>query len=348
MLSWRPARQRDRPPLPASSPRLTGLDMRILRTLFCALALVAVLVAAGCGGGTKSVPKDAVAVVGGDTITKSEFNFLLEGARSQAKAAKATFPRPGTTEYKSLQDKALAYLVQEKELEQAGKDLGVVVTDADVNKQIADIKKRVFGGNEQAFQTQMKQQGFTLPLLRVFQKGNLLSDRVYKKVTGKVTVSEDDVKKYYNQNVATQFTSLATRDVRHILVGSKKKADDIESQLKGGADFASLAKKYSTDTLSAVKGGKLTIEKGKTVPEFDKVAFSLKTNEISAPVHSQYGWHIIQALGPIKAEHKKPDEFQHWLDKLRSDYAKKISYQTGYAPAATATVPTTTTASTTG
>src|SRR5581483_3802033 len=275
MLSWRPARQRDRPPLPASSPRLTGLDMRILRTLFCALALVAVLVAAGCGGGTKSVPKDAVAVVGGDTITKSEFNFLLEGARSQAKAAKATFPRPGTTEYKSLQDKALAYLVQEKELEQAGKDLGVVVTDADVNKQIADIKKRVFGGNEQAFQTQMKQQGFTLPLLRVFQKGNLLSDRVYKKVTGKVTVSE-------------------------------KKADDIESQLKGGADFASLAKKYSTDTLSAVKGGKLTIEKGKTVPEFDKVAFSLKTNEISAPVHSQYGWHIIQALGPIKAEHKKP------------------------------------------
>jgi parvulin-like peptidyl-prolyl isomerase len=337
------------------------MNMRLLRSVLCVLAALAVLVAAGCGGGSKSVPKDAVAVVGDDTITKAEFNFLIAGARSQAKAAKATFPRPGTTEYKTLQDKAMAYLVQEKELEQAGKGEGVEVTNADVDKQIADIKKRVFGGNEQAFQTQLKQQGFTLPLLKVFQKGNLLSDKLYKKVTADVKVSDADIKKYYNENAATQFTTLASRDVRHILVSSKAKADALEAQLKSGADFAKLAKKNSTDTLSAVKGGKLTVEKGKTVPEFDKAAFSLKTNEISPPVHSQYGWHIIQALGPIKPEAKKPlsqvkgeirtnllqtkkqEAFQKWLDDLRKDYAKKVSYQTGYAPASTASLPATTT-----
>jgi parvulin-like peptidyl-prolyl isomerase len=342
--------------------------MRFLRLLPVALLLVAVLVAAGCGGGSKSVPSDAVAVVGDDTITKSEFNFLIEGAKDQATAAKATFPRPGTTEYKTLQDKAMAYLVQEKELEQTGKDMGVEVTDADVDKQITSIKKQYFGGNDKAFQTQLKAQGFTLPLLRVYQKGNLLSDKLYKKVTSDAKVSDSDIQKYYNENAATQYTTLASRNVRHILVSSKKKADALEAQLKDGASFATLAKKNSTDTLSAVKGGKLTIQKGKTVPEFDKEAFKLKTNEISPPVHTQYGWHIIQALGPVKAASKQPlaqvketirqnllqskktEEFQKWLDGVKKDFAKKVSYQAGYIPAATATDTTTspTTAPTTG
>jgi parvulin-like peptidyl-prolyl isomerase len=339
--------------------------MRFLRFLPVAALLLALLVAAGCGGGSKSVPSDAVAVVGDASITKSEFNFLMEGARNQAKASKSTFPKPGTTEYKSLQDKAMSYLVQEKELEQKGDDLGVSVSDKDVDKQITQIKKQYFGGNEQAFQAQLKQQGFTLPLLRIYQKGNLLSSKLYDKVTADLKVTDADIKKYYDENAATQFTTLASRDVRHILVSSKTKADDLESQLKSGADFAKLAKKYSTDTGSATNGGKLTIQKGKTVPEFDKEAFKLKTNEISPPVHTQYGWHIIQALGPVKSESKQPlskvkeqirqnllqtkktDTFQKWLDDLRKDYEKKVSYQTGYVPDTT-TTPTVTTSTTNG
>ena len=338
--------------------------MRFLRLLPVALLAVLVLVAAGCGGGSQSVPTDAVARVGDDTISKSEFNFLLNGAKDQAQAAKATFPRPGTTEYKTLQDKAMAYLVQEKELEQKAKDMGVEVTEKDVDKQIASIKKQYFQGNEQAFEAQLKAQGFTLPLLRVYQKGNLLSDKLYKKVTSDAKVNDSDIKKYYNENAATQYTTLASRDVRHILVSSKVKADALEAQLKQGADFAKLAKKNSTDTLSAVKGGKLTIQKGKTVPEFDKEAFKLKTNEISPPIHTQYGWHIIQALGPVKPattqalkdvsqairqnllSQKKTAAFQKWLDDVRKQYAKSVRYQTGYVPETTATTPTTTAATT--
>jgi hypothetical protein len=95
--------------------------MRLLRFLPVALLVVIVVVAAGCGGGgSAKVSSDSVAVVGGDQITKSEFNFLIAGAKSQALAAKATFPKPGTADYKTLQDKAMAYLVQEKELEQKG------------------------------------------------------------------------------------------------------------------------------------------------------------------------------------------------------------------------------------
>src|SRR5437764_864503 len=108
MLSWRPARQREgvrslRSPASVSSYR-PGIHMRFLRFLPVALLLAAVLVAAGCGGGKKSVPTDAVAVVGDSTITKAQFNFLINGAKQQAAASKASFPKPGTSDYKTLQD----------------------------------------------------------------------------------------------------------------------------------------------------------------------------------------------------------------------------------------------------
>lgn len=338
--------------------------MRLLRFLPVALLLAIVLVAAGCGGSSTKVSSDSVAAVGNDQITKAEFNFLIAGAKSQALAAKATFPKPGTADYKTLQDKAMAYLVQEKELEQKGKDLGVQVTDADVDKQITQIKKQYFGGSEKAFQAQLKQQGFTLPLLKIYQRGNLLSDKLYKKITADAKVTDAEIQKYYNEN-KTQYTKVESRDVRHILVNSKAKADDLESQLKAGGDFAALAKKFSKDTLSAVKGGKLTIEKGKTVAEFDKAAFALKTNEISPPVHTQYGWHIIQALSAVKPastqplsavketirqnllSQKKTDLFQKWLDGVKKDYEKSVRYATGYVPEATTTAATTATTATT-
>jgi len=177
-----------------------------------------------------------------------------------------------------------------------------------------------------------------------------------------VKVSDAEIQKYYNDHKST-YAQAASRDVRHILVNSKKLADSIEAQLKAGGNFAALAKKYSKDPGSAKQGGKLTISKGQTVAPFDKVAFSLKTNELSAPVHTTYGWHIIQALSAIKPakqtplkdvkasieqqllQTKKTDVINKWVDGVNKEYAKKIAYQTGYTPASTATTtaqPTTT------
>ena len=339
--------------------------MRLLRFLPLFALLVVVALAAGCGGGgKKSVPSDAVAVVGSDNITKSQFSLLMGGTKSAYVARKAAFPKAGTSQYKALQDQTMKYLVQQSELEQKAKGLGVTVSDKDVQARIAQIKKQYFAGNEAKYQQQLKAQGLTEALLALNLHGQILSEKLYAKVTGGVKVSDADIKKYYDAHKST-YAKAASRDVRHILVNNKKLADSIEAQLKAGGDFAKLAKKYSKDPGSAAQGGKLTISKGQTVAPFDKVAFALKTNELSAPVHTTYGWHIIQALSGVRAatqqpladvkasistqvlQTKKTDVINKWVDDVNKEYVKKIAYQTGYTPLATTTATTTTATTTT-
>ena len=112
---------------------------------------------------------------------------------------------------------------------------------------------------------------------------------------------------------------------RHILVADKGKAATVMALLKHGTDFGKLARDFSTDTGSGAKGGDLGwFGKGAMVAEFEKAAFSMKIGEISEPIQSQFGYHIIQVLGhdniPLDAsqyEEKRKTAFTEWLTKTR-------------------------------
>ena len=88
--------------------------MRLLRFLHVLALVLIVAVAACCGGSGKvSVPSDSVATVGSDHITKSQFSLLMDGTKRAYVARKTPFPKPGTSQYKALQDQTLKYLVQQ-------------------------------------------------------------------------------------------------------------------------------------------------------------------------------------------------------------------------------------------
>ena len=112
---------------------------------------------------------------------------------------------------------------------------------------------------------------------------------------------------------------------RHILVETESEAKAARSLIEGGVDFAEVARKYSKDTGSGANGGDLGwFGKGQMVPEFEAAAFSLKIGEVSQPIKSQFGYHIIQLLGredrPLDAsqyQQKKQTEFTDWLTSQR-------------------------------
>ena len=329
---------------------------RLLAVLAVVLAFAAL--AAGCGSSNPSVGANDVAVVGDQTISKQQFDALMEQAKRNYQANKQAWPDTGTAQYVALRKQAMQFLVQRAEFEQKASDLGIKVTDADVEKQLATIKSQYFGKGgkcdatcEQKFQAEMKKQNLSLSQIRDDVRASVIQNKIYAKVTSGVTVSNKEVADYYNKNKA-QYVQPESRDVRHILVKKKALADQIYQQLLHGANFAALAKKYSTDTSSKSSGGKMTISKGRQVPEFDKVAFKLKTHEIGKPVKTSYGWHVIQALTPIKPKsvtklsevktaiqqqlvgQKKQQEMQKWVDDTAKSFKSKTNYQVGYEPPA--------------
>ena len=320
------------------------------RSLMLAAAALAVLtvVAAGCGD-TDEVPQDAVAVVDGTPISKSTLDELLARTKKTYATQKRQFPKAGTQEYQSLQTQAVAFLVQRQEYAREADKLGVKITDAQIQKKVDDVKKQYFGGDQKKFEAGLKAQSYTLEALREDARAQLVSEGIYKDITGDVKVSDAEAQQYYDDNIA-RYKVAESREVRHILVKTKDEADTLHDQLVNGASFATLAKEKSLDPGSKDQGGKLTVSKGQTVEAFDKAAFSLDTNEISDPVKTQYGYHIIQPLTDVKPgrvtpftqvrsqiksqllQQKKGDAVSEWVSGVEKQYKGKVTYAAGYEP----------------
>ncbi|MGO4347289.1 peptidylprolyl isomerase [Paenibacillus sp. MCAF9] len=165
----------------------------------------------------------------------------------------------------------------------------VKVTDADVDAEIALIKKS-FGTDEQ-FNNALAQYNMTLENLKSDTKINLT---IRKVLEPKTDVTAEEIQQFYDTNKAALGTPEQIQ-ASHILVATKEEADAILAELKQGGDFAAIAKAKSIDPGSKDNGGDLGLfGKGKMVPEFEAAAFALKINEISGVVQTENGFHIIK------------------------------------------------------
>jgi parvulin-like peptidyl-prolyl isomerase len=331
------------------------------------LLLVLVLALAGavaCGGSDEQageattgprvsadVPADAIALVDTTKIEKAEFDQLITQAEKSYETQEREFPAPGTPEYETLKNQIVQYLVQREQFEQEAKDLEAEVTDEEIETRLDELKKQYFGDDPEEYEKQLESQGLTDEQVREDVRSQLLQQKIFDQVTADVAVTDEDVEEYYEAN-KTQFQQPATRDVRHILVKKKPRADELYQQLQDGGNFAALAREFSQDPSSAKAGGKLTIRRGETVPPFDKTAFELDTGELSPPVKTQFGFHIIEALTAVKPEsvtpladveesirqqllqEKRNEAMTTWVEDLKAKYEDLVVYAVGYAPPA--------------
>jgi len=321
------------------------------------LALVAALALAACGGGGSSsqdVPEGAIAVVGDKTITKVQFGQLIEAQKKSAEAKKQTFPAVGTPEYEAVKATVVKGLVEEREWELEGESMGIKVSDDEVAKQLVQLKQQFFQGDEQKYQAELVKQGLTDQQVRDELRIRVLSNKIFAAVTKNVKVTDADIAAYYKAN-ATQYEQPASREVRHIVVKTEGQAQDLYNKIKAGASFAALAKKYTQDQASKADGGKFTAFKGRTVGPFDEFVFKAKTGDLSQPIKTEFGWHVIEVLSAVKPatttpldqvkdsikttllQQKQNTAMKTWIANLKTKYADDISYAPGYAPAASTT-----------
>ncbi len=163
-----------------------------------------------------------------------------------------------------------------------------------------------------------------------------------KEIEAKVKVSDQDVKEYYEKN-KEKFAPVTQVRASHILVKSEEEAKKIEERLKKGEDFAEIAKKSSIDTATAKNGGDLGyFSRGQMDPDFETAAIKLKKGEISEPVKTKTGYHIIKVTDKkfapavefekiknlisqnLMAE-KQKEVFDSYIDGLKKSYKVEIN-----------------------
>jgi peptidyl-prolyl cis-trans isomerase C len=224
-------------------------------------------------------------------------------------------------------------------------------------KRLDAIKARA--GSDEALNRQLKSVGTSLSELQIKMTEESTAQVVLEREL-KINVADTDIKKFYDDN-PSKFEQPEQVRASHILLSTRnpetnkdlsddekaakhKKAEEVLKRARAGEDFAKLAKEFSDDPGSRDKGGEYQFSRGQMVSEFETTAFSLKTNEISDIVTTQFGYHIIKLSEKIPAKkvelakvtsdvkeyltqqemQKRQQDVQDYLAKLKKDSAVEI------------------------
>jgi parvulin-like peptidyl-prolyl isomerase len=268
-------------------------------------------------------PDTVMAQVGSVVITQKMFTAKL----AQVKAQSPTQVPDKTTKpdaYKDFERSVLENMVRLEIVRQVAGTINVSVSDADVQNQIQQVVAQSFSGSQAKLEAALANQKMTLAAYQAGVRDQLLVQRAYDEITKSVAAPTDaELQAYYDSHLSTYYQA-ETRDVRHILIlaagaasgattpssgsttttaapseadwaAAKALADKIRAEIEAGADFATEATTYSSDANSKNLGGSIgTIKKGQAVAELDAAIFSLSLNEVSQPVKTSTGYHVIR------------------------------------------------------
>ena len=333
----------------------------MIRRLATGLLLLPLLLVFGC---ESDLPEGAIAQVGTQLISQSQFDSLKSAYEA---AGRAPNKDRQPDDYHRFEQGLAEYLVMLEVVRQEAPAYEVTVTDQDVDEQM-ELVKRMFQGDDERLAEALEQQNLTLEELNQSIRDSLWIERMKAAVTGEVTVEEDEVKAYYQANRA-EYVEQESREVRHILISPFKRLSDgtvsakategeweaarteaekVRTEIQNGADFITEVEKYSDDIATNEAGGDLgAIVRGQMTPAFEEAVFSLKKGELSEPVRTAYGYHIIEvtditpeqqlAYDQVKESirtalltQKQSATWEEWLAGTEAELG--VVYQKGYAP----------------
>jgi peptidyl-prolyl cis-trans isomerase C len=227
----------------------------------------------------------ALATIDGDKITLQEFNKELDKIPMNMKMLVAS--ESGKKNYLDR------LIVKKLLLREASK--AKIESDKEFQERVNDIKEQL-----------------------------LIETLLKKKITADTQMSEDDLKKYYEEH-KEEFKKDREINTRHILLKTEEEAKQVQAKLQKGEDFTELAKKYSIDPNVRQSGGEIGFQpKGSLIPEYENASFKLtKVGQVSGIVKTQFGYHIIRLEGVKPPSYVPLEEVKEFIKQKNAQEKQK-------------------------
>lgn len=335
-------------------PGIKASEVLVIRKILGILLILALMatggIIVGCGG---DLPGNAVAKVGETVIKEGDYQKRLEDYAAQLGLSEE---ESDADTWKAFQLEVLDYLITYEMAVQKAPVYGVTLTDEEVQEEIDNILTIYFDGDKEALEETLKDNGTSYEAWEQNYRESMLLQKVYEKVTENVTeVPEEEIQEYYDTH-KDEYHVEETRTTRHILIApgdddtatgassdststtsaptdadwdkALATAKMVRALLVAGGDWKELAAKYSDDAGTADNGGELgDVVAGEMVPEFEEAVFSLELNEISEPVKTTYGYHIIQVTAINPAHDQTLDEVRSEIEAILLNQKKNEAWQ---------------------
>lgn len=273
--------------------------------------ILIVILLAAIGFGVVYTKSKVIAQVNGESITEKELtDYMIQQGGQQA----------------------LDSLITEKIIELESKKQNIQVSEDDIEKVLAKTKESF--SSEEEFLQALETNSLTLDTLK---KNITMNYKIKGLMEARNPITEDQITQYFENNKES-FATMEQVKASHILVGTEELAKEVKAKLVAGESFSDLATQYSTDEASKAQGGELGFfGRGQMTKEFEDVAFSLGVGQVSDPVKTEYGYHIIKVEEKKEAkeanleeskdqikdsllDEKVSTEFDAWLQERRAEY----------------------------
>ncbi len=255
---------------------------------------------------TPTPDRPLAAVVNGWPIYLADYERQVAQYQAAMTASGEDLNSPeGQQRLLRAREQILNWMIEQALIEQAAAQMGITVTDEEVDAALAQIIEEV--GGEGPFQARLEQDGMSRQDVWRELRAELITSAVIEQVVASVPTTAEHVR------------------ARHILVDTREEAEQLLAQLQAGADFAELARAYSMDESTREAGGDLGFfPRGVLLsPEVEEAAFSLQAGQISPVVQSSFGFHIVQVLereerplSPENLQMLRDKAVQSWVESL--------------------------------
>jgi peptidyl-prolyl cis-trans isomerase C len=285
--------------------------------LFWALVTCIILawIATPATGGETQTSHNKVAVVNGTVITQEDLDKEMKQFQQQLLSRGRS---PSDSELVGIKNEVLENLINLELLYQGAQKNGSILDEADINKQLEEIKKQF--SNEAEFGGVLAKMNISEADLRSKLKKNMaIQQFIDTRFAQKVTISGEEAKSYYDSHLDS-FKQPEEVKASHILIKidsqdkesqkaeALEKLKEVQKKLNKGDDFAALAKEFSQGPSSARGGDLGYFRRGQMVKPFEEAAFALRPGEVSDIVETRFGYHLIKVFD------KKPETTMAFKD----------------------------------